>query len=50
MAAVTINVSSVKPLGDRIFLKVSASEEKTVAAFSCPTQQRRNLKLEKLLQ
>ena len=28
MAAITINVSTVKPLGDRVFVKVSEAEEK----------------------
>ena len=29
MAAVSLSVSTVKPLGDRVFVKVSESEEKT---------------------
>ena len=28
MAAVSLSVSTVKPLGDRVFVKVSAAEEK----------------------
>ncbi|PSO78535.1 MAG: co-chaperone GroES, partial [Cyanobacteria bacterium QS_4_48_99] len=29
MAAVTLSVSTVKPLADRVFVKISPSEEKT---------------------
>lgn len=36
MAAITINVSTVKPLGDRVFIKVSASEEKTAGGILLP--------------
>lgn len=36
MAAVTLSVSSVKPLGDRVFVKVSASEEKTAGGILLP--------------
>jgi chaperonin GroES len=36
MAALTINVSTVKPLGDRVFVKVSASEEKTAGGILLP--------------
>jgi chaperonin GroES len=36
MAAVTLSVSTVKPLGDRIFVKVSASEEKTAGGILLP--------------
>ena len=36
MAAVTLSVSSVKPLGDRVFVKVSASEEKTAGGIRLP--------------
>jgi chaperonin GroES len=36
MAAITINVSTVKPLGDRVFIKVSASEEKTAGGLYLP--------------
>ena len=36
MAAITINVSTVKPLGDRVFVKVSASEEKTSGGILLP--------------
>jgi chaperonin GroES len=36
MAAVSLNVSSVKPLGDRVFVKVSASEEKTAGGILLP--------------
>ena len=34
MAAVSLSVSTVKPLGDRIFIKVSESEEKTAGGSS----------------
>ena len=34
MAAVSLSVSTVKPLGDRIFIKVSESEEKTAGGIS----------------
>lgn len=36
MAAVTLNVSTVKPLGDRVFIKISASEEKTAGGILLP--------------
>ncbi len=36
MAAITINVSTVKPLGDRVFVKISASEEKTAGGLFLP--------------
>ena len=36
MAAVSLNVSTVKPLGDRVFVKVSASEEKTAGGILLP--------------
>ncbi|MEA5470849.1 MULTISPECIES: co-chaperone GroES [unclassified Spirulina] len=36
MAALTINVSTVKPLGDRVFVKVSPSEEKTAGGILLP--------------
>ncbi len=36
MAAVTLSVSTVKPLGDRVFVKVSAAEEKTAGGILLP--------------
>jgi chaperonin GroES len=36
MAAISINVSTVKPLGDRVFVKVSPSEEKTPGGIFLP--------------
>ena len=36
MAAISINVSTVKPLGDRIFVKVSPAEEKTAGGIWLP--------------
>ncbi|MBE9118286.1 co-chaperone GroES [Lusitaniella coriacea LEGE 07157] len=36
MAALTINVSTVSPLGDRVFVKVSPSEEKTAGGILLP--------------
>lgn len=36
MAAVTLSVSTVKPLADRVFVKVSASEEKTAGGLYLP--------------
>lgn len=36
MAAITINVSTVKPLADRVFVKVSPSEEKTAGGILLP--------------
>lgn len=36
MAAISINVSTVKPLGDRVFVKVSPSEEKTAGGILLP--------------
>lgn len=36
MAAITLSVSTVKPLGDRVFIKVSASEEQTAGGILLP--------------
>ena len=36
MAAITINVSTVNPLGDRVFVKVSAADEKTAGGIYLP--------------
>ncbi|MEL6320433.1 MAG: co-chaperone GroES [Cyanobacteria bacterium J06626_14] len=36
MASVTLSVSTVKPLGDRVFVKVSESEEKTAGGIFLP--------------
>lgn len=36
MAAITINVGTVKPLGDRVFVKVSQAEEKTAGGILLP--------------
>ena len=36
MAAISFNVSTVKPLGDRIFLKVNPAEEKTAGGILLP--------------
>ena len=36
MAAVNLSVSNVKPLGDRVFVKVSDSEEKTAGGILLP--------------
>jgi len=36
MAAISLSVSTVKPLGDRVFVKVSASEEKTAGGILLP--------------
>lgn len=36
MAAVTLNVSTVKPLGDRVFVKISPAEEKTAGGIVLP--------------
>lgn len=36
MAAISINVSTVKPLGDRVFVKVSEAEEKTAGGILLP--------------
>ncbi len=36
MAAITISVSTVKPLGDRVFVKVNPSEEKTTGGILLP--------------
>lgn len=36
MAAVSLSVSTVKPLGDRVFVKVNASEEKTAGGIFLP--------------
>jgi hypothetical protein len=42
MAAVTLSVSTVKPLGERVFVKVSESEEKQQVAFFYLILQKRN--------
>jgi chaperonin GroES len=47
MAAVSLSVSTVKPLGDRVFVKVSAAEEKTAGGILLPITLKRSLKLEK---
>lgn len=36
MAAISLSVSTVKPLGDRVFVKVSASEETTAGGILLP--------------
>jgi chaperonin GroES len=36
MAAVSLSVSTVKPLSDRVFVKVSASEDKTPGGILLP--------------
>ncbi|MBD2428580.1 co-chaperone GroES [Phormidium sp. FACHB-1136] len=36
MAAITLNASTVKPLGDRILVKVSEAEEKTAGGILLP--------------
>lgn len=36
MAAVSLSVSTVQPLGDRVFVKVSESEEKTAGGIYLP--------------
>jgi chaperonin GroES len=36
MASVSLTVSTVKPLADRVFVKVSASEEKTQGGILLP--------------
>ena len=36
MAAVSLSVSTVKPIGDRVFVKVSASEDKTAGGLYLP--------------
>jgi chaperonin GroES len=36
MAAVSLSVSTVQPLGDRVFIKISESEEKTAGGILLP--------------
>ncbi|MBE9009273.1 co-chaperone GroES [Pseudanabaenaceae cyanobacterium LEGE 13415] len=36
MAAISLTVSTVKPLGDRVFVKVSEAEEKTAGGIILP--------------
>ena len=36
MAAISISASTLKPLGDRVFVKVSESEEKTAGGILLP--------------
>ncbi|HIK26054.1 MAG: co-chaperone GroES [Thermosynechococcus sp. Uc] len=40
MAPVSLSVSTVKPLGDRIFVKVSESEERTAGGILLPDNAR----------
>ena len=40
MAAVSLSVSTVKPLGDRVFVKVSEAEEKTAGGILLPDNAR----------
>ncbi|URR35298.1 co-chaperone GroES [Thermosynechococcus sp. HN-54] len=40
MAAISLSVSTVKPLGDRIFVKVSESEERTAGGILLPDNAR----------
>ena len=36
MAAISLSVSTVKPLGDRVFVKVSAPQERTAGGLYLP--------------
>lgn len=36
MSAITLGLSTVSPLGDRVFIKISASEEKTTGGILLP--------------
>jgi len=36
MASTSLNVSTVKPLGDRVFIKISEKEEKTAGGIYLP--------------
>ena len=36
MAAVSLSVSTVKPLGDRVFIKISEAEEQTAGGIILP--------------
>ncbi|MFN3925774.1 MAG: co-chaperone GroES [Pseudanabaenaceae cyanobacterium] len=36
MATMSLNVSTVKPLGDRVFIKISEREEKTAGGILLP--------------
>ncbi|AKG21398.1 co-chaperone GroES [Calothrix sp. 336/3] len=36
MAAITLGVATLSPLGDRVFIKVGASEEKTAGGILLP--------------
>ncbi len=50
MAAVSLSVSTVKPLGERVFVKVSACRGKNRWwAIFCPTPPKKNPKSAKLL-
>ncbi len=40
MAAVSLSVSTVQPLGDRVFVKVTSSEEKTQGGIYLPDNAR----------
>jgi chaperonin GroES len=40
MAPVSLSVSTVKPLGDRVFVKVSEAEEKTAGGILLPDNAR----------
>jgi chaperonin GroES len=47
MATTTLNVTTVKPLADRVFIKVSAKEEKTAGGIFLPETAKESPKLAK---
>ena len=50
MAAVTLNASTIKPLGDRILVKVSEAEEKTAGGILLPDTAKEKPQVGKVIQ
>jgi chaperonin GroES len=50
MAAVSLSVSTVKPLGDRVFVKVSEAEEKTAGGIILPDNAKEKPQIGEIMQ
>jgi chaperonin GroES len=48
--AVSLSVSTVKPLGDRVFVKVSAAEEKTAGGIILPDNAKEKPQIGEIMQ
>jgi chaperonin GroES len=48
--AVSLTVSTVKPLGDRVFVKVSAAEEKTAGGIILPDNAKEKPQIGEIMQ